>query len=446
MAMPRQSKSNPTTKSINLSIDDFSCIKSAKFDLAPVTVLIGPQGSGKSLTIKLLYFFLDIITRQYGDIEKGVDIDDFKKDVVRLFKNWFPVSAWGKGKFNITFSAGPFSVRILRRMSKGVVSDDVTVTFSDFFKHQYSQLEGAYASVKTAEKDRADLLRRSTEVSWRIREKHASTLSRELGDGYIESQTFVPAGRAFFTSIGRLVAAIEQGSSLDPVTIKFAKLFASLRDYASQGLSYRPRPSAEDRKARQDVMVDLFGGEIKFERESEYVETADGRRVPFTALSSGQQELLPMWLLIDFFADRTHDRDKGSDLFYIEEPEAHLFPAAQSRLMDFLIGQLVSRRARRKLIITTHSPYILSKLNTFLKAGNLARAKKFAPYVDAVVPRECWLTQRRVRAYSINEGIMTNLMDEDGLIDGRYIDKVSDDVSRTFSKLLDIEFPETAAI
>ena len=186
----------------------------------------------------------------------------------------------------------------------------------------------------------------------------------------------------------------------------------------------------------------LFGGEIKFENELEFVETKDGRRVPFSALSSGQQELLPMWLLIDYLRDMSGRNRKGGDLVYIEEPEAHLFPSAQSILMDYLIGSVVSRRDNRSLLLTTHSPYILSKLNNYLKAGSLGRHKKYTADVSKVVDRQCWLTPQRLRAYAIDDGCLVDLIDADGLIDGAYIDQVSEEVARQFNELLDIEYPD----
>lgn len=435
-------------KAISLAIDDFSCIRSGRLELAPVMVLIGPQGSGKSVTTKLLYFFLDTLVRQYSCAEKGLDLDEFKKDAARQFRIWFPPSAWGKGRFNINFTAGPFTVRALRRMSKGSVTDDVAVTFSDFFNSEYCELYDSFEAAKNGPTlDSSEpSLRRVMEATWRLRERTEQFLSKELEDNFINYQTFIPAGRAFFTSIGRLVAAIEQGSSLDPVTIRFAKLFANLRDHAGRRMMYGGgNGNREERQKRERVMTQLFGGRIKFENEMEFVETKDGRRVPFTALSSGQQELLPMWLLVDFFADRDVGPNRGGELFYIEEPEAHLFPAAQSLLMDFLIGSLVSKRARRSLILTTHSPYILAKLNNYLKAGRLGRIKRHASAVAEVVPRENWLTPSRVKAYALGDGSFTDLMDADGLIDASYIDGVSEDVSRTFNELLDIQYPDTAA-
>ncbi|MFK4870760.1 AAA family ATPase [Novosphingobium sp. ZW T3_23] len=423
---------------ITLTIEDFSCIKLARFELAPVTVLIGPQGSGKSVTTKLFYFCIDVLARQYACAEKGIEFDEFKKDTAKLFRRWFPSSAWGAKRFNISFQAGDFSIRFLRRMSKGVPSEEVAVTFSDFFKLQYSELVLAYSRLKALEVEEDAILRRS-DGSWRVREKSENLLGKVLGSHYVDRQVFVPAGRAYFTSIGRLVAAIEQASSLDPVTIRFAKIFASLRDFA--GRRAFGRADRDAKRARDAVMSELFGGKIKFEGDLEFVETNDGRVVPFNALSSGQQELLPMWLLLDYYADRGSS-DGAGDLFYIEEPEAHLFPAAQSLLMDFLIGQLVSKKQKRSLILTTHSPYILAKLNNYLKAGAIGRQKKNVAAVSGVVDRDCWLTPSRVKAYAIADGTLVDILGVDGMIEASYIDSVSDEVSATFGKLLDIEFPE----
>ena len=193
-------------------------------------------------------------------------------------------------------------------------------------------------------------------------------------------------------------------------------------------------------------MNELFGGEIRYEDESEYVATLDGRRIPFSSLSSGQQELLPMWAIMDYFneidamgfASSPKSSRRSRELVYIEEPEAHLFPSAQSLLMEFLIGSVVSER-RRSLIITTHSPYIMSKLNVFLKAGQLARRKKRNQDINEVVKRECWLNDAQLSASAIENGTLRNLIDDDGLIDGTYLDDISEQISREFSELLQIE-------
>lgn len=152
-----------------------------------------------------------------------------------------------------------------------------------------------------------------------------------------------------------------------------------------------------------------------------------------------------MWSIMDYFneidAARLTSKIKPSrrqELVYIEEPEAHLFPSAQSLLMEFLIGSVVNER-RRNLIITTHSPYIMSKLNVFLKAGHLSRRKKRNQDINDVVPRECWLNDNLLSASAIEDGCLKNLIDDDGLIDARYLDDISEEISGQFSDLLQIE-------
>ena len=429
---------------MNLNVDDFSCLKSASFQVAPVTVLIGPQGSGKSVLCKLNYFFWDLLARQHKFAESGAEIAEFKRDVARQFRTWFPPAAWGQKRFNITFAAGPYTARILRRMSKGSVADDVSVTLSGFFETQYSDLRTAYTelSASDAREDRG-LLRRSIESGFRIRDRYDRVMTKEMEDLYVNFQMFFPAGRAFFTSMGRLVAAMKQASSLDPVTVTFAEVFANLRDF-SRTRFISALENDDSNAARQKIMLDLFGGEIKFERELEYVQTNDGRRIPFTALSSGQQELLPMWTLVDYFSRLTRGRPDAKEIFYIEEPEAHLFPTAQSILMDFLVGTLVSRQKKRDLVITTHSPYILAKINNYLKAGHIGRNRRLSDQVEKIVSKDCWLTNDVLKAYAIEDGRLKDLIDDEGLISAYYIDKVSEEVSDTFEKLLDLQYPETA--
>lgn len=433
-----------------LNIYEFSCIKDASLEIAPVNIIIGPQGSGKSVTTKLLYFFADILSGYITYAERGETFDQYKRHISKQFSLWFPPSAWGPGRFNVNYTAGEFYIRVLRRTQKGQPSDEVSITFNDWFSTQYSNTREKYSSLR----DSADIdSLRGAEFSaaidraWRVRDVVSRQILKDLGPEYISGQTFIPAGRAFFTSIGKLVAGFEQAGSLDPVTIRFARLFANLRDRNARRYIPRRMP-AEFLERRNTFMHNLFGGEIKFENDLEFVETSDGRRIPFSSLSSGQQELLPMWALMDYFneLDALQYRGPGRpprrarELVYIEEPEAHLFPSAQSLLMEFLIGSVTSGQNPRSLIITTHSPYIMGKINVFLKAGHLSRRKKRNQDINQIVPRECWLSDNQLSAFAINDGQLIDIMDrEDHLIDGRYLDQISEDISRDFSKLLLIE-------
>ncbi|MBV0892180.1 ATP-binding protein [Paracoccus sp. Z118] len=132
-------------------------------------------------------------------------------------------------------------------------------------------------------------------------------------------------------------------------------------------------------------------------------------------------------------------RVSGFNLVYIEEPEAHLFPRAQARLLDFLISSVLNERRSRRLILTTHSPYVMTRMNVYLKAGQLARRKKRNQEINDIIPRACWIGRDQLAAWAIRDGEFVSLIDEDGMIDSEYLDGISDIMAEEYSRLLDVE-------
>lgn len=60
--------------------------------------------------------------------------------------------------------------------------------------------------------------------------------------------------------------------------------------------------------------------------------------------------------------------EKGS-IVIVENPEAHLHPGAQSRIMEFLIEQSITRNLQ--LIIETHSDHVVNGMRISMKKGTL---------------------------------------------------------------------------
>ena len=411
-----------------LIVTDFSVIGSAHLSLRRLTVLVGPQASGKSLLSKLCYFFLELLPDQDAFLTDGRSFGDFKEHIKEKFMKWFPSSAWGNGKFMIEFRGGEFKIRLTRMGYRGKSLDRVRIWTSDFFEEQYHFVLESVRT-KLAEQERSDR-RPPFTLMWDVQKETATRFAHGMGRDYVGFQLFVPAGRSFFTNLGKAITAFEHGQILDPLTVQFGRLVSSRRaDSYSR--------SADDSfwRRSQALVEVVLGGRVKTARGEEYVETKDGRKIPFFALSSGQQELLPLWQsfkLLSFLHERTI-------LLYIEEPEAHLFPSAQSKLMEFM-GGFISHRETIDLVITTHSPYVLSKINNMLKAGALARhyPEKIRE-IDRVVPRHAWLVPDDVGPFAIHDGRLMRIMDEECLIDASYLDEVSGDIAREFSKLLEIE-------
>jgi len=257
-----------------LTVENFSCINSATLELDKLTVIIGPQASGKSVLVKLCYFSIDIGLSQYSALLRRDSFDKFTSSVKERFIDWFPIGAWGNGKFKITFAAGDFSVIITRKSYKGVSGDDFRVKFSDEFVTAYTEC------LRSAEKQTGSSSHHEVsyevEHDWRIRELAISSYKRILGKDYIQHQAFIPAGRSFFTSVGKAIAAFEQGRVLDPLILRFGRMYTAYKDRPARYFEERTADK-EHRKAIESTMAQLLGGNFKREGEKEFVQSHDGR-------------------------------------------------------------------------------------------------------------------------------------------------------------------------
>ena len=93
------------------------------------------------------------------------------------------------------------------------------------------------------------------------------------------------------------------------------------------------------------------------------------------------------------------------------------------------------------MVMTTHSPYVLTKINNLLKAGSLYRklGESTQRRLQSIVPRQAALSARLVRAYALKSGEALSIIDAEGLINGEYLDEISDELSKEFSALLELE-------
>jgi hypothetical protein len=411
-----------------------------------LTILTGPQGSGKSLVCKLIYFCQGMFGEATEAMQQGASLPQFLKSQSARFADWFPASAWGSSKFTIRYETDNFSVEINRGSGRGGVKDYVNVSLGRAFEELYSEYLVAFEEAKRSPKTEEGSVVFYSQRTYRIQNDFEKALLGTFSQSYTSTQVYIPASRAFFTTIGKAMSAFEHGQLLDPITKSFGKLYIALADRLRHGIpmGYRYGTSSSSNTFRTKLMTTIFGGKLRMERNEMIVETNDGRLIPMSALSSGQQEVLPLWFAVDYFDTYTgySEPNCGANFLYIEEPEAHLFPEAQAGLLRVLVSLLRKPSSRSQMILTTHSPYLLAKANNLLIAGAYGFRKRQVRQkaIEAVVPRSEWLLPGEVACYGLAEGTAVDLLTKSGQISTDYIDEVSQEIVLQHEKLLDIVF------
>lgn len=119
----------------------------------------------------------------------------------------------------------------------------------------------------------------------------------------------------------------------------------------------------------------------------------------------------------------------------VEEPEQNLFPLSQVEILNNLIKDTSGEGD--KLIITTHSPYILSQLNNYIFADEKKTDKNNSfnkKYKNLFIP------YKDISAFKIENGKIKSIKDKDFRgINVSEIDKCSRNISKEFEEILDME-------
>jgi predicted ATP-binding protein involved in virulence len=373
-----------------LEIHDFLSIKHVKWEFERFNIITGDMGSGKSLCIKLTQFFEDIIlgllVAPYEIFLTNLNINAFFSTLAHEFNTIFVLSA--------NNSLSPF--RIIYTFSYHEETFSVTVTGTDntdivfespFLENLLSEWQ------KLVQENGFDLPEKITPDGFKeMKLSLYNDLLKKFGGYYPMATTFVPASRA---------ALAFASSYNDNHLTGYKALIDVLPRY----------------KSRNDKMIEtILKAKMVFENGYLFLESDDGRKVPISKASSGQQEIVYVLMLLDKLGNFSYTYGRHHSVF-IEEPSAHLFPLEQKQTIELIVqmyNYLKGNGGPVRFFITTHSPYVLNSLNNILKKGALLdkykdQTEKINETID--IPH---LYSDEVSAYFINnEGGWENMMDKD---------------------------------
>ena len=123
----------------------------------------------------------------------------------------------------------------------------------------------------------------------------------------------------------------------------------------------------------------------------------------------------------------------------IEEPEENLFPVTQYELIKHIFQSLDSK-PDNSVVITTHSPYILTAINNLIQAGNIIETdvNKTAQVYQALGVNTS-IRYKDINAWALEKGELYSMNDDEyQLISAAAIDNASEIINKDFETLLDV--------
>ena len=424
----------------SLHIHNFAGLSDVVIEENPhFNILIGPQASGKSVIAKLLYFFGGIISLSRISVPFGKSID-IHRIVLERFLLLFPKSNWPDDGFTISYVVS--ECRFMIQFRNGELSASLPEQFLSIVSLYEKDYKSARSKLDKPERgDDSSLTRffaaRSARQSYILRAK-------KLGFP-INDQFFVVAGRSFYSELQDSIFEFSaRDFGFDKVLMESFSLFsAAKRVYSSSIINPTKRTTDE---VVRELMQKILHAEYKQEESKDILTHPDGRKVEIKNSSSGQQETFPLLMVLYYVyhllsAPKLNSRE-GLCLF-IEEPEAHIFPSSQKlivELISYIFNRARSLKKDLRIVITTHSPYIMTSFNNLIEGDNVIREDEAkAADVDNIIGKNTHIPFEDICAYFVGDGMAHSLMDEeDRLINPSELDEVSSIIGKEFDQLLSL--------
>lgn len=254
---------------------------------------------------------------------------------------------------------------------------------------------------------------------------------------------YIPAGRSMMTLFSTQIMYMysmmndDQKRSLDYCTQNYLERIMQLKPSFAASLQsqIKSKIALTDEKINitilrlcEDMIRQILQGEYRNVDGEERLQVTSDRYVKINFASSGQQEAV--WILnVVFYYLLNHKKS----YFIIEEPESHLFPNAQKLMAEFIS---LAQTDGNKVLVTTHSPYILGAFNNLLYADRISKEVD-QDALNRIIGKDKWLDFDQLSAFYVESGSIRSCLDEEfRAIKNEVIDEASDVINDDFDKML----------
>lgn len=419
-------------------INKLGPIKHCSLEINDFMVFTGPQASGKSTIAKSIFFFKNIKNLIWKQITKRIftETDTMELSIKnRLIKEI-------RSNFLQTFGS---TWCMDRNMSiEYEYTDSICIKISlkeDRVSPNYIWID--------CSPELTEFLDRYDQVQLEeLKQVHNDGILKKEIDDFFENKEeiiYIPAGRSMMTLFSSQLMFMysvmndDQKRSLDYCTQNYLERIMQLKPSFSRSVEtlIKDKIDLTDIKINREclqqcaeLMKHILHGEYRNIDGEERLQVDDKRYVKINFASSGQQEAV--WILNVVFYYLLNNK---KSFFIIEEPESHLFPNAQKLITEFIS---LARNGGNKILLTTHSPYILGTINNMLYANKISRQVDVAQ-LERIVHRLKWIDSKKTSAYYVEDGMMKSCVDEEfEAIDNDVIDGASEDINADYDRMADL--------
>ena len=194
---------------------------------------------------------------------------------------------------------------------------------------------------------------------------------------------FFPASRSGIyngmSAFAPIVAELAKSKSFFTKKIEFPGLTEPISDYFIALSSINEKSNQEFEDVYNELEKEILKGEILIDKKDSALlyKNQDNLQFRMTEVSSMVSEIAPIVAFLKFIINARRNRvlyidnriffngklGNGQTIVFIEEPEAHLHPSNQIKLIEIL-AQLLQKNV--KIVFSSHSNYIFNKLNNMI--------------------------------------------------------------------------------
>ena len=436
-----------------ISIKNLGPIKEFSSELLKMNLLIGEQATGKSTICKSVYFFRtikdEVVDYLYYIAVMGVsgaeqqrpgslaliDVSDPEKQILNVlnqnlkkkFKQIFGFDSSSNSAMEMHYDYGAdISMRVTIEKNSG----DIVFHYSEKLAHALKNLEHKFVGTVN--------LQKLTDFSFagaerrRIHREIKNRVNAIFDDSL--STYYIPAGRQLLALLSAQKTQIDY-PSIDFINRKFMQFIESLQNFFEGGIKnaheyYIYSKHKFDANHVAQNIIQALKGDYRLRGEREFLVIDDKHQIPFNYASSVQQESL--WVFLQLYALMLREEPA---FVIIEEPEAHIYPTLQHKVFEFITE--FTNINNSSVLVTTHSPYILTSANVLYYGGRLSQYENSGDDLEKILSSSKYIYPDQFTAWKLNAGGgVESLVDEEyGELRSSLIDEVSEEIDRLYTKL-----------